>query len=129
VKEQLPENFEVNPAEQIALLNRSSKFFKEKQKFDLDNFNEEVLQQPEVANAFRKFTESYSEDPEHSISENFDISQTAVKKHAGMFKSVLKLDKNFHIYVHGNRQLIERGYDDDKGMNYYKVFFSNEQTT
>lgn len=129
VKEQLPENFEVNPAEQIALLNRSSKFFKEKQKFDLDNFNEEVLLQPEVANAFRKFTESYSENPEHSISENFDISQAAVKKHAGMFKSVLKLDKNFHIYVHGNRQLIERGYDDDKGMNYYKVFFSNEQTT
>jgi hypothetical protein len=43
-----------------------------------------------------------------------------------MFKSVLKLDKNFHIYVHGNRQLIERGYDDEKGMNYYKVFFNNE---
>ncbi|MFM2286640.1 MAG: hypothetical protein RLZZ543_2137 [Bacteroidota bacterium] len=129
VKEELPENFEVNPAEQIALLNRSSKFFKEKQQFDFDNFAEEVMQQPEVVSAFRKFTETYSEDPEHSITEQFDINAAAVKKHAGMFKSVLKLDKNFHIYVHGNRQLIERGYDDEKGMNYYKVFFSNEQTT
>jgi hypothetical protein len=129
LKDKMPEDFEVNPAEQIALLNRSSKFFKEKDKFEIDNFADEVIQSPEVVTAFKKFTESYSEDPEHSITEQFDISKQAVKKHAGMFKSVLKLDKNFHIYVHGNRQLIERGYDDDKGMNYYKVFFSNESTT
>jgi hypothetical protein len=129
VKEHLPEDFDVNPADQIALLNRSSKYFKEKDTFELDAFAEEVLQQPEVANAFKKFTRDYSEEGEHSITEQFDINQGAVKKHAGMFRSVLKLDKNFHIYVHGNRQLIERGYDDEKGMNFYKVFFSNESTT
>lgn len=129
VKEQLPEEFEVNPAEQIAMLNRSSKYFKEKDKFELDNFAEEVIQQPEVVNAFKKYSRNYNEDADHSIAETFDISQAAVKKHAGMFKSVLKLDKNFHIYVHGNRQLIERGYDDERGMNYYKVYFANETTS
>jgi hypothetical protein len=129
VKEQLPEHFEINPAEQIALLNRSSKFFKEKENFAFDNFAEEVIQQPDVVNAFKKFTESYAEGEDHSITENFEINQNAVKKHVGMFKSVLKLDKNFHIYVHGNRNLIERGYDDEKGMNFYKVYFSNETTS
>ena len=39
-------------------------------------------------------------------------------------KSVIKLDKNFHIYVHGNRELIEQG-EDEKGK-YYKVYFKEE---
>lgn len=129
LKEKMPEEFQVSPADQIALLNKSSQYFKNKEKFELDSFNETVIQDETVADAFKNFTRAYSEDPEHSITEQFDISKSAVKKHAGMFKSILKLDKNFHIYVHGNRQLIERGYDDEKGMNYYKVFFSNETTS
>ena len=40
------------------------------------------------------------------------------------FKSVIKLDKNFHIYVHGNRQMIEQG-EDEKGR-YYKVYYNEE---
>jgi len=41
-------------------------------------------------------------------------------------KSVVKLDKNFHIYVHGRHDYIERGYDEAKGMKYYKLYFTNE---
>jgi hypothetical protein len=118
VKEQFPEDFQVNPADQIAMLNRSSKFFKEKDRFELDEFANEVIQAPEVIDSFKRFTaDSNAEnDDEHSITEAFDINQQAVKKHAGMFKSVLKLDKNFHIYIHGNRNMIERGYDDEKEL-------------
>lgn len=129
VKEQMPEDFQVNAAEQIALLNRTSKFFKEKDAFEFNNFADEVLKQPEVVSAFRKFTDNYNEDGDHSVTEAFDINQTAVKKHAGMFKSILKLDKNFHVYVHGNRQLIEKGFDDEKGMSFYKLYFSSEAAT
>jgi hypothetical protein len=131
VEEQFPEDFQVNPADQIAMLNRSSKFFKEKDRFELDQFANEVIQAPEVIDSFKRFTaDSNAEnEDEHSITEAFDINQQAVKKHSGMFKSVLKLDKNFHIYIHGNRNMIERGYDEEKSLNYYKVFFSNEATS
>ncbi|MEX1188491.1 MAG: nucleoid-associated protein [Bacteroidia bacterium] len=129
LKEKMPEEFQVSPADQIALLNKSSQYFKDKDTFEIDAFSESVIQDASVADAFKNFTRSYSEDPEHSVTEQFDISKSAVKKHAGMFKSILKLDKNFHIYVHGNRQMIERGYDEEKNMNYYKVFFNNETTS
>ena len=56
--------------------------------------------------------------------ESYDISESAVKKQARAYKSVIKLDKNFHIYVHGNRELIEQG-EDEKGK-YYKVYFKEE---
>ena len=58
--------------------------------------------------------------------DNFEISVHAVKQQAKVFKSVLKLDKNFHIYIHGNRQLIEKGFDEATGRNYYKLYFDNE---
>jgi hypothetical protein len=51
------------------------------------------------------FREQFSIDRE----DGFSISAEAVKKQSRVFKSVLKLDKNFHIYIHGDKELIERG--------------------
>ena len=39
-------------------------------------------------------------------------------------KRVIKLDKNFDIYIHGNSELIEQG-EDNKGK-YYKVYYNEE---
>jgi hypothetical protein len=49
------------------------------------------------------------------------LNEKAVKKQARVFKSVIKLDKNFHIYVHGNRNLIERGTDENG--TFYKICY------
>jgi hypothetical protein len=49
-----------------------------------------------------------------------------VKQHGKFMRSVIKLDKNFHVYVHGNKDFIERGFDEEKGKYYYKLYFSEE---
>ena len=59
------------------------------------------------------------------LEDRFEISADAVKKQARVFKSVLKLDKNFHIYIHGDREKIERGVD-DSGRKYYKIYYDQE---
>lgn len=43
-----------------------------------------------------------------------------------MLKSVIKLDKNFHIYVHGDQHKIVKGMDPKTGLNYYQLFFRDE---
>jgi len=48
VVEQLPEEFDINKADQVDILNRSMKFFKEKEKFNLKEFSDEVIGQPEL---------------------------------------------------------------------------------
>jgi hypothetical protein len=58
--------------------------------------------------------------------DEFDIHLSAVKKQSKVFKSVLKLDKNFHVYIHGRRDLIERGYDELSGKHFYKIYFEEE---
>ena len=102
------------------------KYFKDKDTFDLDEFAGEVIGNPQAIESFKTYKQQYEDEYETPISDSFEISSNAVKKQARVYKSVLKLDKNFHIYIHGDKQLIEKGFDDDKHMNYYKVYFKEE---
>lgn len=127
VTEKLEEDFEISKADKIDLLNKSMKYFKEKESFDLDEFSNEVIGNADGIASFKSFKKNYEEEFDAPIPDSFDISGAAVKKQSRVFKSVLKLDKNFHIYIHGDKELIEKGFDDDKFMNYYKVYFKEEE--
>jgi hypothetical protein len=126
VDEQLDEEFSVSKADKIELLNRSRNFFKTKDQFNQHEFEAEVLEDPSVIESFRNYENTLISRNESDIVDNFEISAHAVKKQLRVFKSVLKLDKNFHIYIHGNRQLIEKGFDEDVNKHYYKIYFDEE---
>ena len=125
ITKQLPTEFEVSKADQADFLNKSINFFKEKEKFDFEEFTNEVLEDKNVIESFSNFKSDYENDMQVSISEEFPINESAVKKNARHFKSVIKLDKNFHIYVHGDRKMIETG-QDEKGK-YYLLYFEEEK--
>ncbi|WP_018675700.1 nucleoid-associated protein [Riemerella columbina] len=125
ITKQLPEEFEVSKADQADFLNKSINFFKEKEQFDFDEFSKEVLQDEHIVESFINYKTDYEQDTQMSIAEEFPINPSAVKKQQRHFKSVIKLDKNFHIYVHGDRKLIETG-QDEKGK-YYRLYFEEEQ--
>lgn len=125
VKEQLTEEFEVTKADQINYLNKSVEYFKGKDDFKAKEFVEEVFEDPDIIKSFKKFKNEYQKESEEQLEDSFEISHPAVKKQAKVFKSVLKLDKNFHIYIHGDRELIEQGIDKD-GRKYYKIYFERE---
>ncbi len=125
VTQQFAEEFDVSKTDQIDLLNRSLGYFKTHQAFDKEEFEQEVFHHPEMIRSFQQFNDDYCHKHELDISDGFDISRQAVKNQARIFKSVLKLDKNFHIYIHGNKDMIEKGVDAD-GRKYYKIYFENE---
>ena len=127
VTNKIDEDFEISKADKIDLLNRSMKYFKEKESFDIGEFSEEVIVNPKAIESFKNFSREYSEEFDAGLEQPFEISGAAVKKQARGFKSVLKLDKNFHIYIHGNKDLIEKGFDEDRSLNYYKVYYKEEQ--
>jgi len=126
IVEQIPSEFETSKVEQIDFLNKSVDYFKKNEQFTKEVFEQEVFQIPELIDSFRKYEKQFQEDYEVSFGDEFEISGAAVKKQARVFKSVLKLDKNFHVYVHGDRDLIEKGYDAAMGMHYYKIYFEEE---
>jgi 37-kD nucleoid-associated bacterial protein len=127
VTKELPAQFTVSKADQAELLNKSVQFFKEKEQFDMSEFAQQVIAQPEVIESFNQYKTTYAQERDIEFPDNFDISDSAVRKQARILKSVIKLDKNFHIYVHGNNQYIKRGFDPETGMQFYQLFFKEEE--
>lgn len=125
ITSQFHNDFEATKADQIDFLNRSVEYFKSHDIFDKHEFEQEVFENTNVIESFQRYSEVYSQENEIELSEKFEISTQAVKKQAKAFKKVLKLDKNFHIYIHGDRNLIEQGID-GTGRKFYKIFYENE---
>ncbi len=126
-EEVLTEDNNVPRPEQMMMLNRSMNYFKERDKFNMNDFEKEVMQQPELIDAFKDYRTNFATENHLTAIDDFQISPTAVKKNQKLMKSVLKLDKNFHVYVHGRHDYIQKGFDEDKGLNYYKLFYSSEE--
>ncbi len=124
ITDQMPSEFEVEKTDQIELLNKSLDFFKQNESFSQSAFEQSVLEDDAAIKSFQSFGHSYKETNDVEIHDEFDIAPQSVKKQARIFKSILKLDKNFHVYIHGDRNKIEKG-QDEQGK-FYKIYFENE---
>lgn len=118
IAKQLDEEFVVSNTDKIDLLNKSVNYFKGVEEFKMEEFNDAVLQNDEIKESFNKFTNQ-------EYTESFAISEAAVKKNAKFFKSVIKLDKNFSLYVHGRKEMMEKG-TDENGRRFYKLYYESE---
>lgn len=125
IADELDEQFEVDKTAKIELLNRTSKYFKTHEAYNKADFEKEVIQEPDLIESFRDYKRNFNSERIRSV-EEFDISSDAVKRQQKIFKSVLKLDRNFHVYIHGDTNLIEKGVDPD-GRKYYKIYFDREE--
>jgi len=125
VTKELPKENPISKTEKIELLNKTMDYFKSNEIFDKKDFEKQVFETPEIIEAYRKYDTNHREELDLSPNNSFEISNQAVKKQARVYRSVLKLDKNFHVYIHGGKDLIEKG-TDSNGRKYYKIYYENE---
>ena len=104
---------------------RSLDFFKGKETFDIEEFANEVICQPEVIESFNNFKRSYEAENDIVIDNNFAISNNAFKKQQRSYKRVIRLDRKIQIIIDGNRDHVEQG-EDEKGK-FYKVYYREEE--
>jgi len=102
ISSEMANHFEIDKTDKIDLLNRSIDYFKGTEMISKKEFENKVLQDKAVIKSYQKFDNAYRES-----------------------KSVLKLDKNFHVYIHGDKSQIERGVDEN-GRKFYKLFYHQE---
>jgi hypothetical protein len=110
----------------ISYMNKTVEYFKVNDHFSEKDFASQVFEDKQMVKSFEKHKAEYARENDIPLENDFGISPLAVKKQARIFKSVLKLDKNFHVYIHGNTELIEKGYDEDSGKHFYKIYFDEE---
>lgn len=125
-EEMLTEENNVNKNDKMMILNNAVGFFDKNLEFNKEEFLKEVLIQPELIEAFNEHEKKYIETYNIPKVDNFSISKTAVKKHNKFLKSKIKLDENIIIELRGNHHLVENGFDEEKKMKFYKVYYINE---
>jgi hypothetical protein len=106
-------------------------FFEEKEKFSLQEFEEEVLRTPEAVAKFREHRAQVESEQGHRFEDSFEISKKDVNKAKKKIASVVKLDTGVEIHLkpalaESPDSILERGFDEEKGMKFIKVYF-NEQ--
>lgn len=117
---------EVSKGEKAEMMDKALRYFQENETFDRDDFSSKVMGSEKMSADFGEYMDSFMEKNNVEMPDSFSISESAVKKSSRSMKSVIKLDKNFHIYVHGGEGLIKKGYDPETGMAFYQLYFIEE---
>jgi len=125
-EKELTEENKVDRTQKIDFMDKSIKFFDKNEEFNEDKFKSQVIGNDNAIEAFNRFKEEYLQGNNCQLEDQFVISPNAVQTSKKFFRSVIKLDKNFHIYVHSRPEFIERGFDNQKELRYYKLYFETE---
>lgn len=117
--------------EQIDFLNQSIAYFDENDMLLQHDFRQTVFEDEGLKTEFANFKTDYEKDNGLEFSETFDISPIALKKQKQAIKNYIKLDTNIQIKLdfrnpESSKQFLEKGFDEEKGMYYYKVYFNEE---
>lgn len=125
IRDRMSKEFDTDKADEATIMSRSLEYFKNNEKFEAGEYEARVFKDGKVVEAFQDYKEEFQSLRSAALQDAFEISDYAVKKSSRVFKSVIKLDKNFHIYVHGDRNKIDKGTDAD-GRKYYILYYEDE---
>ena len=126
----------VLPAEdkqqEVLFMNRAINHFAKNDSFEETNFLNEVMENPEFIPEFKNYKVDKGE--KYSIEDvtNFPIANNAVTDIRKKIKNVITLDTNVQIkldFVNSDsaEKFVEKGWDEEKQMYYYLVYFNKEQ--
>ncbi len=126
----------VLPAEdkqqEVLFMNRAVNHFAMNDEFEETNFLNEVIENPALIPEFKHY--KVEKGPKYSIEDvsDFDIANKAVSEARKKIKNVIELDTNIQIKMdfinpESAEKFVEKGWDEEKQMYYYLVYFNKEQ--
>ncbi len=116
---------------QTEFISNCLQVFNENETITEEILEKEILDTYEVAEEFKNYKKDYAESSNIEFSQIFDVSTPALNREKRKIKTDIKLDTNIQIKLDINspessEDFMEQGYDDEKKMFYYKVYFNSE---
>lgn len=118
--------------EQGAFLANTVDYFKEHESVDYHQFKDEIFEEDKHKDLFEDYKKHFEKLNDVLIRNNFEVSDVVLKKEKSKFKTEIKLDTNIQIKIDvdapdASTEYLERGYDEEKKMKYYKVYYNAEK--
>lgn len=125
IEEQLPDVSKITKADQINLINKCSELMKKTDVLKIDETARSLFKDEETANLFAEYRKVFEQREELTLKDSFGVDKKAVT----VLKSSrrIRLDDTAEIHLMKTGNFLERGFDDEKGMYYYKLYFSKEK--
>ena len=123
---------ELGMKEQGNFLANTVDYFKEHEAVDYNEFKDEIFEDEKHKELFEDYKKHYENLNDVLIRNNFDVSGVVLKKEKNKLKTEIKLDTNITIKLDVDApdaasEYLERGYDEEKKMKFYKVYFNEEK--
>ncbi len=117
--------------EQIEFLNQSMDYFESQERIDSKEFAEALFPTEKLQEQFKEYKVNYENEHDLIVADDFEISKPVLKKQKRSLKNLIKLDTNIQIKLDVNNEefnmdFVEQGYDNQKGMRFYKVYYHEE---
>ncbi|MGL5275470.1 nucleoid-associated protein [Myroides sp.] len=118
--------------EEVMFMNRSVNYFAKNDEFEETNFLNEVIDNPDLAAEFKNYKVDKGEKYSIEDTTSFPIANNAVTDARKKLKNVINLDTNIQIKLdfinpESADKFVEKGWDEEKQMYYYLVYFNKEQ--
>ncbi len=118
--------------EKNKFLAKTVDYFKENETITVDDFKDEVFEIEDQKDKFEDYKKQFETLNDVLIRNTFDVADVVVKKEKTKMKTDIKLDTRIHIKVDVDspdaaEEYMEKGYDEEKKMKYYKVYFNEEK--
>ncbi|MGB0777503.1 MAG: nucleoid-associated protein [Flavobacteriaceae bacterium] len=118
---------ELGKQEQVNFLNDSVSYIAKQDTLDTEKFEEEVTSQAELKAEFSRFREEFEKRKDIQFWDEFEVSPAVFTQERKKIKSEIKLDTGIDLKIlEGGTEHLEKFYDQEKGMHYYKVYFNSE---
>ena len=126
-----PEHADEGKPEQLAFMNNAVQYLQENDTVNTEDFAQTVIREPAMQASFMEMKAEHDAMNPFPIQDEFAISKPTLKKEQRRIKNQIDLDTNIQIKLpfgsSGGSQFIERGFDEARGMYFYKVFFNSEK--
>ena len=118
--------------EEVMFMNRSVDYFAKNDDFEETSFLNSVLDNPDLIPEFKNYKTEKA--PKYKIEDltSFPISNSAVTAARKSIKNTINLDTNIQIKMdfinpESAAKFVEKGWDEEKQMYYYLVYFNKEE--
>ena len=110
----------------IDLITKSHKYLSDNEHYNESDFIETLQFNDSQIRSFESFKHAKSEKGK-DIPIEFKIVKKVVKDKKRFLTPFIQLDNNFKLQVIGSSDNLEKGYDDERRLHYYKLFYFDEK--
>lgn len=116
----------VDKSQRAIMLNKLAELLKDGE-FDMVEVSEKVFSDSAISADFTIYKQQRDPEAGEAFGNHFKTDPTALKRLTFGNLTSIKLDDNFGISIKGGGNLIEKGFDEKKGMKYYKLYYKEEK--